>query len=266
VEKSVGFLSIGHLLFNLKSFLHSLIRLCGALGVIFAIWLLIVWFFETPNYLLPSPLRVAGVFVNQPVYLLSNALITVNEMVLGLLVGSSAGVAFALAMHLSRFLQRALMPMIVVTQTLPVFAIAPLLVIWFGFGMGSKIVMASLIIFFPVASSFYDGLQSVPRRYGDLAHVWRAGRWQSLWVLEIPASLPALATGLKVAATVAPIGAVVGEWAGAAGGLGFVMLQANARTQTEVVFASLILLGICAWILRALVVLAMDRLIWWARF
>ncbi len=126
------------------------------------------------------------------------------------------------------------MPVVVTTQTLPVFAIAPILVIWFGFGIGSKIVMASLIIFFPVASSFYDGLKQTSRTRLDLGRSWGASRSQLLRFMRIPAAMPSLMSGLKVAATIAPIGAIVGEWAGAAGGLGFVMLQANARTQTDV--------------------------------
>ena len=159
--------------------------------------------------------------------------------------------------------QRLILPAIVTTQTLPVFAIAPLVVIWFGFGMPSKVFMAALITFFPVASAFHDGLSSTRREWLDLARGWAAGDLSTLLRIRVPAALPSLATGLKVAATLAPIGAIVGEWAGASAGLGYVMLQANARLQTDMVFACLVLLAAMAWLLRAAVALAADRIVFW---
>jgi putative hydroxymethylpyrimidine transport system permease protein len=228
------------------------------------IWQSAIWIFNPPSYLFPSPLAVYEAFANNPEYLISNMFITLKEMVLGFLLGSLAGICIALLLSQFLLLDRYLMPLVVVTQTLPVFAIAPLLVIWFGFGIGSKIVMASLIIFFPVTSAFYDGLKSTSSTWLDLAQSWRMSKFQTLVHFRIPAALPSLMTGLKVAATIAPIGAVVGEWAGAAGGLGFVMLQANARTQTAVVFASLVLLGLSAWSLRWIVVQLADHFVWWS--
>jgi putative hydroxymethylpyrimidine transport system permease protein len=228
------------------------------------IWQSAIWIFNPPSYLFPSPLAVYEAFANNLEYLISNMFITLKEMVLGFLLGSLAGICIALLLSQFLLLDRYLMPLVVVTQTLPVFAIAPLLVIWFGFGIGSKIVMASLIIFFPVTSAFYDGLKSTSSTWLDLAQSWRMSKFQTLVHFRIPAALPSLMTGLKVAATIAPIGAVVGEWAGAAGGLGFVMLQANARTQTAVVFASLVLLGLSAWSLRWIVVQLADHFVWWS--
>ena len=207
---------------------------------------------------------MARVFGKQPGYLVINALVTLQEMVLGLLIGSCGGIMIALVLSQFALLDRYLMPVVVTTQTLPVFAIAPVLVIWFGFGIGSKIVMASLIIFFPVASSFYDGLKQTAQHHLDLGRSWGAGRAQLLRFMRIPAAMPSLMSGLKVAATIAPIGAIVGEWAGAAGGLGFVMLQANARTQTDIVFAALFVLALCAYGLRSLVVYLADRTLWWS--
>ena len=141
----------------------------------------------------------------------------------------------------------------VVSQALPVFAIAPLLVLWFGFGLSSKIVMASLIIFFPVTSAFYDGLRRTDPDLLDYAKLVRATPWQTLMLIRVPAALPALGSGLRVAAVFAPIGAIVGEWVGSSQGLGFVMLQANARAQADVVFAALALLAAMALLLRTIV-------------
>jgi putative hydroxymethylpyrimidine transport system permease protein len=151
----------------------------------------------------------------------------------------------------------------VASQALPVFAIAPLLVIWLGFGMASKIVMATLIIFFPIASSFLDGLRRTDPQLLDLAVISRASRFDTLALIRFPSALPGLASGLRVAAAVAPIGAVVGEWVGASAGLGFVMLQANARVQTDVLFAALFLLALMALAIRALVDGLARRMVPW---
>ncbi|MEZ5789389.1 MAG: ABC transporter permease [Nitratireductor sp.] len=219
--------------------------------------------FDPPKYLLPSPSEVFFAFAGSGGYLARNALVTLNEMIMGLALGSTAGVLLALLVARFPRIERYVMPVIVTTQTLPVFAIAPLLVIWFGFGAGSKVVMASLIIFFPVASSFHDGLRGTAAEYLDLARGWGASPWQTLSKARIPAALPSLASGLRIAAVLAPIGAVVGEWAGASAGLGYVMLQANARGQTETVFAAVFILAITALILRVAVSKLCDRLVFW---
>ena len=242
----------------------KLIQFCVTILCLLALWQGAVWAFEPPGYLFPSPAAVADVFSTLPGYLFANLWITVKEMIFGLVVGGIAGILVALVLSHIAILDRFLMPIVVVTQTLPVFAIAPLLVIWFGFGIGSKIVMAALIIFFPVASSFYDGLKGTPLSHLDVANSFGSSKLQTLLSVRIPAALPSLMSGFKIAATIAPIGAVVGEWAGAAGGLGFVMLQANARTQTAVVFAALLLLALSAYLLRWLVVKISDRLVWWS--
>jgi putative hydroxymethylpyrimidine transport system permease protein len=235
----------------------------SAVAVLAGVWQAAIWLFSPPAFLLPSPAEVVRTLFSNFAYLVGHAGTTFAEMLLGLLSGSVAGVALALAMARSRIAERLLLPAIVTTQTLPVFAIAPLIVIWFGFGMPSKVVMASLITFFPVASAFHDGLASTRREWLDLARGWAAGGFATLVKVRLPAALPSLATGLKLAATVAPIGAIVGEWAGASAGLGYVMLQANARSQTDMVFACLVILAAMAWLLRAAVAWAVDRLIFW---
>jgi putative hydroxymethylpyrimidine transport system permease protein len=233
------------------------------IAVLIGAWQLGVAIFSPPVFLLPSPAAVAQTLRQNAAYLGAHAGTTFAEMLLGLAFGSLAGVVLALAMAQSRIAQRLILPVIVTTQTLPVFAIAPLIVIWFGFGMPSKVAMASLITFFPVASAFHDGLAGTRREWLDLARGWGAGRFETLMKVRAPAALPSLATGLKLAATVAPIGAIVGEWAGASAGLGYVMLQANARSQTDMVFACLVVLAVMAWLLRAAVSFAADRIVFW---
>ena len=146
-----------------------------------------------------------------------------------------------------------LLPLMVVSQALPVFAIAPLLVLWFGFGLASKIVMATIAIFFPVASAYNDGLARTDRNLLDLARLYGASHVQQVALLRVPAALPALITGIRLAAVYAPIGALIGEWVGASSGLGYAMLQANARSQTAVMFACLFLLAAMSVLLRAVV-------------
>ena len=138
--------------------------------------------------------------------------------------------------------------MLIASQAIPVFAIAPLLVLWLGYGLGSKIAMAMLIIYFPVTANFYDGLRHTPRGWLDLARVMlpEPRRWAVLRHIALPAALPALGSGLRVAAAVAPIGAVLGEWVGSSAGLGYLMLHANSRMQVDLLFAALLVLAALA--------------------
>lgn len=140
-------------------------------------------------------------------------------------------------------LRDSLLPILLISQALPTFAIAPLLVIWFGYGMTAKIITICLMLFFPITSSFYDGLRSTPSSYLDLAKILRATRFQILWRIRIPAALPAFSSGLRLAATFAPIGAVIGEWVGASKGLGFLILHANSQMKIDLMFAALLVLG-----------------------
>ena len=138
------------------------------------------------------------------------------------------------------------MPVFVISQALPVFALAPILVLWLGYGMASKVAMAILIIYFPVTAAFHDGLRRTEQGWVDLARTMGASRSSMLRYIRFPAALPALASGLRVATAVAPIGAVVGEWVGASRGLGYLMLHSNARMQVDVMFAALLVLALFA--------------------
>ncbi|WMS44767.1 ABC transporter permease [Acuticoccus sp. MNP-M23] len=236
--------------------------LAVAAGLI-GLWWVLVAVLSPPAYVFPGPLAVAGAFVERWPMLLRNAGITATEIVLGLVAGLAAGTLTALAIAATPAIRRAVLPVVVVTQTLPVFAIAPLLVVWLGYGLPSKIVMAALIIYFPVATAYAEAMARVPAELVDLARLNGASRLQVLWLIRAPGGLPGLAAGVKVAATVAPIGAVVGEWVGASAGLGYVMLHANARLQTDVLFAALMLLSALALILRVVVDRLIDALVPW---
>ena len=208
-----------------------------------AAWWLVQAGLGLPDYMLPSPPAVARALWTQRGMLLSSAWTTAAETLLGLALGSAMGIGSALLITLSAGLRRWLLPVLLLSQAVPVFALAPLLVLWLGFGIASKVVVAALVIFFPVMSAFHDGLARVPQGWLDLAYSMGArttgtAGWRVLLMVRVPAALPALGSGLRVAACWAPVGAVIGEWVGASAGLGTVMLNANARVRTDLMFGS----------------------------
>jgi len=231
-----------------------------AILLVLCIWQALVLITGAPHFILPSPWRVAKSAYFNRVLIGENALVTITEILLGLLLGTLFGVATALQLTLSKTAERLMLPILVFTQAVPVFALAPLLTLWFGYGMGSKVVMAVLIIYFPVTSAFHDGLTRIDRGYLDLAKTMGGRQLQILRHIRIPAALPALGSGLKLAAVYAPIGAVIGEWVGASKGLGYLMLLANGRVKTDLMFACLITLACLTVILHSLVGLLAKRL------
>lgn len=217
-----------------------------------------------PRFLLPSPAAVAEALWVNRAYLGWHTLITLSEILSGLALGVALGVTLALGMILSPRLQRWLMPLVLTSQAIPVFALAPLLVLWLGFGMSAKVAMAVLVIFFPVTSAFFDGLRRVNHDYLDLARSMNASFGAQLLHVRLMAALPALGSGLRMAAAVAPIGAIIGEWVGSAEGLGYVMLNANARLQTDICFAALFILVLLTLFLWLAVDTLLHRLIDWS--
>jgi len=244
--------------------LGILLRTLVVALVLLAIWQAVVLIFAPPPFMLPPPARVFTALVSRPDLWRVHAVTTLTESVLGLLIGTLLGALLALAMSFVPLTRRVLLPVMVVSQAVPVFAIAPLLALWFGFGLTSKMVMATIAIFFPVASAFADGLARTDPNLVDLARLYRARRTDVVALLRVPSGLPALVTGIRLAAVYAPIAALIGEWVGASSGLGYAMLFANARAQTDVMFAALFLLAAMSVGLRALVDLVTANLTPWA--
>jgi putative hydroxymethylpyrimidine transport system permease protein len=228
------------------------------------VWQLIVILSGAPPYILPTPDLVAKAIVEQSDGIFMHAGITLAEILMGLALGTLLGSISALTLSYFRPARPWLMPILVVSQAIPVFAIAPILVLWLGYGMISKVAMATLIIYFPVTAAFYDGLQRTELGHLDLALTMNASRWMTLKHIRIPAALPAFASGLRVATAVAPIGAIVGEWVGSSEGLGFLMLHANGRMQIDVMFAALFILAILAVTLYYTVDAGLKRLLFWS--
>ncbi|NBS12621.1 MAG: ABC transporter permease [Gammaproteobacteria bacterium] len=215
-------------------------------GVLLFLWAAIVWLFELPHYILPGPDRVARVLFERPELFLHHALITATEIIAGLALGAVLGMLVACLIADSPRLQRWTLPVLVVSQALPVFALAPILMLWLGYGFASKLAMTTLIVFFPVTAATLSGFRALPASWSDTLKTLRGHRLRIFWQVRFPLALPFAGSGLRIAASVAPIGAVVGEWMGSAGGLGSLMLHANGRGQTDILFAALVVLCLLA--------------------
>ena len=241
------------------NFLRPIIVFVGIL----AAWQAIVSGFSIAPFILPGPLAVFDIAVERADTLAGHAMVTVSEILLGLLFGTIMGTVSALVMAYFRSARAWVLPVLVVSQAVPVFALAPVLVLWFGYGIVPKVAMATLIIYFPVTAAFYDGLRRTEPGWIDLARTMGASKAAILRKIRIPAALPAFASGLRVAAAVAPIGAVVGEWVGSSAGLGYYMLLMNGRVQTDAMFAALLVLALLAVTIYFLIDAGLRRLVSW---
>jgi len=218
---------------------RGVLALCFAL----ALWQGVVWASGVPRFILPGPGRVgASLWGNAPL-LLEHARFTAVNLLTGLAAGVVLGVATALNLALSPGARLLLRPMLIFAQAVPVFALAPILTLWLGYGAASKIVIVMLVIYFPVTSAFFDGLMRLPAPLADLAQMMRATPLRRLFLLQVPHALPALASGLRLAVVYAPFAVIIGEWVGSSRGLGYLMLMANGRGQTDLMFAALIVLA-----------------------
>lgn len=202
--------------------------------------------YAVPFYILPSPSRIAGLLVAERTLLLTQASVTLAEVLCGFAVAFVVGVGLALAIFSSRTIERAVYPLIIASQTVPVFAIAPLLIVWFGYGMVSKVAMAALIVFFPIVVNTVDGLRAADRDTVNLLVILGATPAQIIWKIRAPAALPFVFSGTRIAVATSVIGAVIGEWVGATQGLGFLMIHANAQLHVDLVFAAIVTLSLTA--------------------
>ncbi len=215
------------------------------------------------DFLVPSPSQIASTLWEDRSLLADNAWVTLKEVLLGFGLAVACGLAFAVALHLSETLRRAFYPLIVASQTVPIIAIAPILVVWFGFGIGPKLAIIALICFFPITVNTLDGLRSVDPDAVKMMRTLDAGRWSILRRVEAPTALPYAFSGAKIAAAVAVIGAVFGEWSGSSSGLGYLMQIDNARLDAPRLWASVVLLSLIAMALFAALALLERRVVRW---
>lgn len=230
---------------------------------LFLLWQGVVTFWQLPDYILPSPLQVLDTLYQQSHVIAWQAWPTLIEMSLGFLFGILLGCLAGFALAFFRPFAFWFLPLLIISQAIPTFAIAPLLVIWLGYGLASKVACAILMVFFPIASAFYDGLRRTPTAWLDLAKTMNASKWHLFCRIQIPAAMPDLSAGIRIAAVFAPIGAVVGEWVGSSQGLGYLMLNANGRMQIDMMFAALLVIILLALMLYFSVDKLLRTFIWW---
>lgn len=230
-------------------------------------WFLLTRLANIPAFMLPPPDLVWERFVYslQDGSLVRNGYSTLEKITLGLVSGVGAATLLGYLLAKSRLLERLLTPYIVASQSIPVVAIAPLLIVWFGPGRLSKVLICALIVFFPVLINTIVGLRAVPENLRELMRSLRASRWQTFRLLEVPAALPVFLGGLRIGATLSVIGAVIGEFMAPDRGLGRMINEARGRYDTALVFVAVFTLVAMALVLYGLVALAESRLLWWQR-
>ncbi|MBI6629589.1 ABC transporter permease [Pontibaca sp. S1109L] len=228
-------------------------RACLATATALLGWHLVVLLTGAPSFILPGPLDVAQALGKNAALLVTQTGFSAVNLLQGLALGVVLGVATALNLALSPAARLFLRPVLIFAQAVPVFALAPVITLWLGYGAPSKIVMVALVTYFPIASAFFDGLMRLPPGLSDLAQTSGAGPLRQLIHLQVPNALPALASGLRLSAIYAPLAVVIGEWVGSSRGLGHLMLMANGRGQTDLMFASLMVLALLSLSLWALV-------------
>jgi NitT/TauT family transport system permease protein len=213
----------------------------GSFAAFLLLWQGIVWVGGYPPFILPTPIAVAARLWDLLAdgSLWRHTWVTLREVLVGLGLGALVATLLGYALAHSSLVERLLAPYVVASQSIPVVAVAPLLVIWFGTGLLSKVVVCALTVFFPILVNTVVGLRSVERNLRDLMRVLEADRWQVIWMLEVPAALPVLFGGLKVGATLAVIGAVVGEFVASTQGLGYLVKQGQNLYDTPMIFVGI---------------------------
>lgn len=233
-----------------------------AFALIALVWEKAVDIFGIRRYLLPPVSQVMTTFWEQRVTLLNEAWVTLEEVIIGYLAAVVGGLLLGLAIYLSPTIRRTVYPIVVVFQGLPKIALAPLLVVWFGYGLSSKVLMAFLFSFFPIVIATLGGLASTPAHLIEHFQAIRASAWTTFRRLRMPAAMPSIIDGCKTAMPLAVIGAIAGEFVGAEKGLGHLILAANANAKTDLVFAALVMIGLVSGLLYFIVEL-IGRRVWW---
>jgi putative hydroxymethylpyrimidine transport system permease protein len=234
-----------------------------ALGV--GLWEVLIRLLDVPEFLWPAPSLIVSTLRDEAGTLAEHSWVTLKEVLLGFLIALVAGLVIGIALHLSGMLRRAVLPILIASQSIPTVVLAPVLVLVMGFNIGPKLAVIALFCFFPIAVNTIDGLASVDREYIRMMQTLDASRIGIFRRVEFPSALPAIFTGTRIGATYAAIGAVFGEWAGSNAGLGWMMLQAKGRLDTPLVFAAVAIITAMAISLFLLVALVERLTIPWAR-
>jgi NitT/TauT family transport system permease protein len=242
---------------------HFLYPFAGTLIIVLA-WHYYVVLFHVPVVVLPTPMQVLQAMVQESRALLEEGWITALECIYGFALAMAIGIPIAVTMTYSRIANQMFYPLLVASQSIPKVAIAPILLVWFGTGLKSKLAMAFVIAFFPVVVDTATGLRSTSPELLELARSLQCSRLQTFFKIQLPSALPSIFSGAKIAVTLAVIGAVIGEFIGSNEGLGNLLLTANSQLNTPLVWAALIVLSVLGMVLYGIVVVAEKFLMPWA--
>ncbi|QOG07276.1 ABC transporter permease [Aureimonas sp. OT7] len=221
----------------------------STLVLVLLAWLGAVYVLGVPAYLLPPPQDVVERLITDFAFLMRHSAVTTFVTLLGFLLSIVIGIPLAVSIVSSRIVDKAIMPWLVLSQTFPKVALAPLITVWFGLGMAPKVMVTFLVAFFPVVVSSVVGLRSIENEMIELADSMKASRFQKFWKFRMPLALPSMFSGIKVAVAFSVVGAVIAEWVGATQGLGYLLLSANSRLDTSLLFAVLVCLTVIGVVL-----------------
>jgi len=227
------------------------------LGIVGLIGLceMVVRLLAVPAYILPTPSAIASVLVHNSSYYLHHVGVTTIEAVVGLLGASVFGIIVAVCISLKTGSERLALPLLVAIQAVPIVALAPVMILWFGPGLASKAAMAGLLCFFPMALNTIKGLRAVPPGAKDLIVIYDIPRFAAFRTVALPYALPFVMAGLRISASMAMIGAIVAEYAGANGGLGYLIMQSTYRVDTPSVFAAIVMSAFASWLFYGIIVI-----------
>ena len=242
---------------------YGLALVLGLLGI--AAWQAVTFFRDEPTWLLPSPWDVLQALADSPGLIFRHAAVTAQEAIIGLVISVVFGFLLGVAVSWSRLVEQAVYPYVIASQAVPIIAIGPVLVVWLGWGLLPKIVIIVLITFFPITINTVDGLRRVDPEMLTLMRSLGASPWQVFKTVRLPSALPLIFSGAKIAAAVAVIGAVFGEWVGASEGLAFLIKRASAQFLTARVFASVVVLAVMGVLLFSAVAYLERKATPWAR-
>lgn len=243
--------------------MNKILKVIIVIVVFNTLWQFFIIVFQVPEYIFPSPVQVFKVYTRYPQLLLSNLLITATEAIAGFIIANLISIFVSIVMFYIRKTESIIMPVAVILKTIPIIAITPLLVLWFGSGLSSRVATAALICFFPALVNLLRGTKSINNDLLDLFKVYNSSRLSTLKLLVIPTTLPYLFSSLKISSSLAVVGALVGEFVGANRGLGFIIIVNYYNSNTAVVFAAIILSSVLGVVLYYILHYLENRNITW---
>ncbi|CAM3755061.1 ABC transporter permease [Marinicrinis lubricantis] len=246
----------------IKHWLHIYGYAAAFAALIVALWEACVRLDFVPSFIIPAPSQIAvAIWIDRHPLFAVHLPVTLGEVLLGLGLSVGGGVLLAILMHLYRPVERMLYPLVIVSQTIPIIAISPVFILWFGYTVWSKVAVTILIAFFPVVVNTYDGLRQGDKEYGELLRTMGASRLQLLTKVQIPMALPSFFSGLKLAVVFSVIGATIGEWLGASAGLGYFSRRMSSSLRADELFAAVVLLSLLGMLLFGWVSLLERRML-----